>query len=134
MKSIRIRTNKRVEIIDITSKVEDILKDTNIDDGIAVIFTKHTTTALAINEYEPGLIQDLENMLEKLVPENAGYLHDRIDNNADSHLRAMLLNSFLVIPIMSKKLGLGTWQRILFLELDGPREREITISVISQNE
>ncbi|HDI72542.1 MAG TPA: YjbQ family protein, partial [Candidatus Altiarchaeales archaeon] len=94
-----------------------------------LIFTEHTTSGLTINENESGLISDMENILKKLVPEDR-YEHDRIDNNADSHLRSLLLEHSLLLPVSDKKLQLGTWQRVFFVELDGPRSRNISVRVI----
>jgi len=71
------------------------------------------------------------NLLERLVPQAAGYLHDRSDGNAHAHLRAALLGSSIVIPVEQKRLALGTWQRILFLELDGPRRRKVFVKAVA---
>ncbi|ADB57453.1 secondary thiamine-phosphate synthase enzyme YjbQ [Archaeoglobus profundus] len=127
---IEIKTSRRVEIVDITDKVREIVDKHSVRDGIAVVYTKHTTTAIIINENESGLKEDVISVLEKLIPTNAGYMHDRIDNNADSHLRAILLGNSVVIPITDGKLDLGTWQRIMFVELDGPRTRKVIVKVI----
>ncbi len=127
---IEIKTSKRVEVVDITDKVREIVEKHDVKDGIAVVFTKHTTTAIIINENESGLKEDVINVLERLIPTNAGYMHDRIDNNADSHLRAILLGNSVVVPITDGKLDLGTWQRIMFIELDGPRTRRVIVKVI----
>ncbi|AGK60787.1 secondary thiamine-phosphate synthase enzyme [Archaeoglobus sulfaticallidus PM70-1] len=129
---IQIRTSKRVEIIDITSRVAEEVERSGIREGIAVIYTKHTTTGIVINEGESGLLKDIENMLSKLVPQNQGYIHDRIDNNADAHLRAVLLGNSAVVPVSDGRLELGTWQSILFIELDGPRNRSVVVKVIGQ--
>ena len=128
---IEIRTNREFEIIDITSKVQKIVEESDIQEGIAVIFTKHTTTALIVNENERGLLSDIGLLLESSAPRGKGYLHDRIDSNAHAHLRAILLNSSVVIPIKDKKLELGTWQSILFVELDGPRARKVVVKLCS---
>jgi len=98
--------------------------------GIAVIYTPHTTTALIVNEAESGLLEDIVEVLQKLIPKGAGYKHDRIDDNADAHLRACILGNSLVIPVENGRLVLGTWQRILFVELDGPRRRRVYVKVI----
>ncbi|WP_456327233.1 secondary thiamine-phosphate synthase enzyme YjbQ [Archaeoglobus sp.] len=127
---IEIKTSKRIEVVDITDKVREIVEKHDVKDGIAVVFTKHTTTAIIINENESGLKEDVINVLERLIPTNAGYMHDRIDNNADSHLRAILLGNSVVVPITDGKLDLGTWQRIMFIELDGPRTRRVIVKVI----
>lgn len=128
-KEINISTSKRLEFVDITSQINEFVKDSRIEDGAILIFTKHTTSGLTINENESGLISDMENILKKLVPEDR-YEHDRIDNNADSHLRSLLLEHSLLLPISDKKLQLGTWQRIFFVELDGPRSRNILMRII----
>jgi secondary thiamine-phosphate synthase enzyme len=129
---MKIDTNLAVELIDITDYVIAEVNKSSIRNGICVVSTPHTTTAIIINENEPGLLSDMFNLLNKLVPPGAGYNHDRIDNNADSHLRAMLLGSSETIPIIDGKLVLGTWQRIFFVELDGPRQRKANITLIKQ--
>jgi secondary thiamine-phosphate synthase enzyme len=85
-----------------------------------------------INENESGLVSDIMQLLEKLVPAHAGYLHDRIDNNADAHLKATLLGSSETIPVVNGELLLGTWQSIFLAEFDGPRAREINVTVIGK--
>jgi secondary thiamine-phosphate synthase enzyme len=128
---MQIKTGKRIELIDITNRVKDELKDTGVQNGICVISTKHTTTSIIINENESGLVSDIIELLNKLVPGHAGYAHDRIDNNADSHLKALLLGSSEIIPVIDGHLQLGTWQSIFLAEMDGPRTRDITVTVIS---
>ncbi|WP_370572575.1 secondary thiamine-phosphate synthase enzyme YjbQ [Methanomethylovorans sp.] len=129
---MKIDTNLAVELIDITDDVITNVNKSSIRNGICVVSTPHTTTAIIINENEPGLLSDMFNLLNKLVPPGAGYNHDRIDNNADSHLRAMLLGSSETIPIVDGKIVLGTWQRIFFVELDGPRQRKANVTLIKQ--
>lgn len=125
-----VRTGSRIEIVDITSKVKDFVKETGKFDGIALIHTKHTTTAIIVNESESRLNEDILSIVKKLIPTGAGYKHDQIDNNADAHLRAIFLGNSVVIPISDGRLDLGTWQSILFIELDGPRTRRIIVKVI----
>jgi len=127
---MRIDTNRAVELIDITDDVLAEVYKSSIQNGICLVSTTHTTTAIIINENEPGLLSDMFNLLNKLVPPGAGYNHDLIDNNADSHLRAMLLGSSETVPIVDGKLVLGTWQRIFFVELDGPRQRKVHITLV----
>ena len=126
---ITIKTKSRIEIVDITSEVEELVEKSGVDEGISLVYTKHTTTALVINEAESGLLDDILYIIQKIVPPNS-YKHDRIDNNADAHLRATLLGNSVVIPVLNKKLELGTWQRILFIELDGPRTRKVLVKVV----
>jgi secondary thiamine-phosphate synthase enzyme len=126
--TIEIPTKEKFQILDITDEVQKKVWEGKLKHGIAVVFTKHTTTGLMINEPEEGLLQDFKNKMKELVPKGADYLHDRIDHNAHSHLRAsLLLNSELVIPVDEGELLLGTWQRILFVELDGPRHRRVLV-------
>lgn len=132
MERIEIGTRESTELIDITGKVKEIvkIKSGGVESGICVIFTKHTTSGIIINENEAGLKRDILAFLNELIPKGRGYLHDRIDNNAHSHLRAVLLGSSVTIPIEKGELALGTWQSIFFVECDGPRRREIYVKVI----
>jgi len=125
---IKIRTKSRIEIIDITRDVENLVD--NVEEGIALIYTPHTTTAIIVNEAESGLLEDILDTIQRLVPP-AEYKHNRIDNNADAHLRATILGNSAIVPITNGKLDLGTWQRILFVELDGPRTRKVLVRVVS---
>jgi len=129
---IEIDTHKPVEVIDITSSIERALQQSKIEDGICLVYTLHTTTGLAINESDPDLVQDILRLLSLLVPQGKGYLHDKSDGNAHAHMRSMLLGNSVVIPVEQKKLILGTWQRVLFFELDGPRRRKILVRGISE--
>ncbi|WP_407415894.1 secondary thiamine-phosphate synthase enzyme YjbQ [Methanobrevibacter sp.] len=118
-KKVILNTNKNFEIIDITSKIN---QEIDIESGIANIFSKHSTSAIVVNESESGLLADLELMLTDLVSDKYSWKHDRIDNNAKSHLKSFLLSSSETIPVSNGKLDLGTWQSVFFIELDGPRK------------
>ncbi|MEM0350358.1 MAG: secondary thiamine-phosphate synthase enzyme YjbQ [Archaeoglobaceae archaeon] len=126
MISIEIKTRNRNEIVDITEKVEEFLKGS----GIALIFTPHTTASVILNEAESRLLSDIINVLEKLVPKNLDYKHNEIDDNADAHIKASLLGNSVIVPFENGKLQLGTWQRILFVEFDGPRNRRVYVKVL----
>ena len=128
--SFKINTNKNFEIIDITSKINELI---DIEEGIVSIFSKHSTSALVVNENEQGLLSDFEFMLSNLVTDKYSYRHDRIDNNAKSHLKSFLLSSSECLPIKNSKLDLGTWQSVFFIELDGPRRsRTITLTMVGE--
>jgi len=127
---MKIDTRKPVDVMDITALVAQQLQESGLESGICLVYTVHTTTGLAVNEADDALIRDILNLLEKLAPEGAGYQHDRSDGNAHAHLRATLLGNSVVLPFEKSKLLLGTWQRILFFELDGPRRRNVFIKVI----
>ena len=128
--SIKINTNKNFEIIDITSKINELI---DVENGIISIFSKHSTSAIVVNENESGLLSDLEFMLDNLVSDKFSYQHDRIDDNAKSHLKSFLLSSSECLPIKNGRLDLGTWQSVFFIELDGPRHnRTISLTIIGE--
>ena len=128
--SFNINTNKKFEIIDIPSQINNLIA---IENGIVSIFSKHSTSAIVVNENEKGLLNDLEFMLDNLVSDKFSYNHDRIDNNARSHLKSFLLSSSESLPIKNKKLDLGTWQSVFFIELDGPRSnRTVTLTMVGE--
>lgn len=127
---IEIETKRSIEVVDITSQVQKAVEDSKLESGLCLVFTLHTTTGVAINEGEPGLIQDILNLMSTLVPRGAGYMHDRSDGNAHAHLQAVLLGNSATIPVERGRLILGTWQRILFLELDGPRQRRVYVKMV----
>jgi len=127
-KKLILNSSRNFEIIDITSLIND---EIDIKSGIVNIFSKHSTSAIVVNENESGLLQDLGLMLGDLVSDNYSWLHDRIDNNAKSHLKSFLLSSSETIPISNGKLDLGTWQSVFFVELDGPRKnRTVNLTFI----
>ena len=141
-KIIDIQTHQGINIHNITPQIESVVASTSIQNGYVLIFSRHTTTALAVNEDEERLIQDIKVFLEKLAPLNDRYLHNDLHlrpnippdepKNAHSHLMAMMLNNTEIIPIMDGKLGLGTYQSILFFELDGARNRTILCQVCGE--
>ena len=127
-----VKTHQRVEIIDITPQLKTALKRTGIKTGLVTIFSRHSTSGIVINENESGLVEDFKNALESLVPTRKSYNHNRIDNNADSHIRSFIIGSSETIPIEDGSLGLGTWQSAFFVELDGPRNRKVTLTFIGK--
>ena len=130
---INLDTSKRIEILDISLEVQEIINESKLANGIVNIYSKHSTSAIVVNENESGLLTDYEKILSNLVPENNNYNHDIIDNNADSHLRSLFLGVSETISFRENKLGLGTWQSIFFIELDGPRsKRTVEITIIGE--
>ncbi|MDZ7959276.1 MAG: secondary thiamine-phosphate synthase enzyme YjbQ [Aulosira sp. DedQUE10] len=135
---IEIATDEGINIHNITPQIQDFIASTSIQNGQALVFSQHTTTALAINENEERLLEDIKVFLRKLAPESERYLHNDLhlrivpENepmNAHSHLMAMVLSTSEVIPIVDRKLALGTWQSVLFFELDGPRKRTVFVQI-----
>ena len=128
-KKLILNTNKNFEIIDITSMIN---QEIDIDSGIVNVFSKHSTSAIVVNENESGLLADLELLLSDLVSDKYSWKHDNIDNNAKSHLKSFLLSSSETIPITHGKLDLGTWQSVFFIELDVTRKnRIVNLKIIS---
>jgi secondary thiamine-phosphate synthase enzyme len=96
------------------------------------IYSKHSTSGVFINENESGLLDDFMDAIQLIVPTNGNFQHNRIDNNADSHLRSFLIGCNETIPFEEAKMSLGTWQSVFFLEFDGPRTRHIKITIIGE--
>ena len=124
------------DIIDITNNVEKILLESKLKNGIITLFVVGSTAAITTIEYEPGLKQDFPNMLEKIAPKGIEYHHDNTwhDGNGHSHLKASLIGPSLTIPFINGQTSLGTWQQIVFVEMDTrSRERKIVVQIIGNN-
>lgn len=132
-KEITFPTSKEIELVNITSKVEKILEESEVKEGICILFAPHATGMLIINEDEPGLKEDILQSLQRIIPKKANYRHDEIDDNAFSHILSALIGTEKVIPIKNGRLQLGTWQEIFFVETDGPRERRRVLITIIGN-
>ena len=126
MKEFTIKTRERIEFVDITDNVQ---KAVDIENGICLVFATHATCAIFLNEYEPRIVKDYRTILETIVPPK-NYYHNQIDDNADSHLRSALIGQGKTIPVRNSKLHLGTWQRIILVELDGPRSRNVVVQTV----
>ena len=126
---LEVRSDERVEILDVTPDVEAVVPD-DLDAGVCVAFVPHTTAGIVVNEDEDRLRDDLIGWLEGFAPRGGGYRHDEIDDNADAHLRAVLLGESVSLPVRDGALALGTWQSVLFVECDGPRRRSLDVSVL----
>ncbi len=140
---LKLKTKKELEILKITDKIREIVSGTKIENGVLNIFSKHTTMAIKINEYEPQLLRDIEWFMKSLAPEERDYFHDNFElrkdcsagepANAKGHLRSLILETFQMIPILDSKLQLGRYQQIFAIETSGPREREIVVQVVGEN-
>lgn len=128
MLEFTIKTTKHNEIIDITDKVNSLIK--NVKEGIAVVYVAHATASIIINEnYDPKIRDDIINCLDKLIP-NGIWKHDIVDNNAAAHIKSTILGPSETLIIKDGKLVLGRWQSLALVELDGPRQRKILIKII----
>jgi secondary thiamine-phosphate synthase enzyme len=124
MAEFNVSTDERLSVCDITDRVERALPDDA--SGTVTVFVEHTTAGIAINEAEPRLLSDFEDALAEMVPDD-GWAHDDIDDNADSHVRSLLVGPSETIPVEDGSLALGTWQSVLLVECDGPRTRTVRV-------
>jgi secondary thiamine-phosphate synthase enzyme len=138
---LEIQTEQGICIRNITPQIVKILEATAFKTGQVLVFSRHTTTALAINENEERLLEDIKRHLGKLAPESETYLHNDLHlrdvppdepMNAHSHLMAMMLSTSEVIPVVDGQLALGTWQSVLFFDLDGPRKRTVSVQITGE--
>jgi len=127
---ISISTSKKQELIDIADKVNAIVKKSNVKEGLCNIFAMHATAAIIINENaDPNICLDTIDALNNLVP-SGKWRHDKLDGNADAHIKSTILGPSETIPIKNSELQLGTWQSPMLVELDGPRDRKIIVQVL----
>jgi secondary thiamine-phosphate synthase enzyme len=133
--SIQLDAKADMDLIDITGKIEEKLSSAGLKEGNVTVFTKSSTSAIITMEYEPGLLKDIPEALERLFPSDKRYAHDSTwgDGNGFSHVRASFLSPSLTVPFRNGKLLLGTWQHVVFLHLDNkPRNREIFLQFVGE--
>jgi len=129
LKEFNISTKERYQLIDITEKVEEIVQRSEIKNGLVLVFVSHSTAGIILTENESGLKEDWLKVLKKLVSD-FDFLHNRIDNNADSHILSGLIGQGKTLAIENGRLIRGTWQQIFLVEFDGPRTRKVIIKII----
>jgi len=116
-------------MLDITRQVAEVVSAAELDEGICSVYVTHATAAVVINENDdPNVCLDVLDALDKLIPEGS-WRHDRVDNNAAAHIKAAILGPGETIPIRERRLQLGTWQAIMVVELDGPKQRRVVVTV-----
>lgn len=122
-----VSTDARLELVDVTDRVAAVVPN-DVDAGTCHVYSRHTTAGVLVQEAEQRLIEDVTSFLGDLVPDE-GHRHDELDGNADSHLRASLIGPDATVPVTDGSLALGRWQSICLVECDGPRERELVVTV-----
>ncbi|OGS57259.1 MAG: secondary thiamine-phosphate synthase enzyme [Euryarchaeota archaeon RBG_19FT_COMBO_56_21] len=130
---IGLKTSAKDEVVDITAKVQDIVTESRVRKGLACIFVVGSTAAVTTVEHESGLVQDMQDAMERLYPKDVEYEHHRRwgDGNGHSHIRASFVGPSLTVPVTDGALVLGTWQQIVFMEFDNkPRTREVVVQVV----
>ena len=126
---ISIKTNDKVEFVDITSKIQNAVKKTGVDSGLVMIHIPHTTAAVTINENaDPDVAADIKKEINKIIPFDDNYAH--LEGNSAAHIKSSLFGVDQTVIIKNKKLLLGTWQGIYFCEFDGPRSRNVYLKII----
>jgi secondary thiamine-phosphate synthase enzyme len=136
-----IQTERGPQFVDITDRVEEVARQSGVCNGFAVVFSKHTTAAIRINENEPALLSDMERMLEEIAPSCARYRHNECGHdfstngerpNGHSHCQHLLLGASEAVPLVDGKLLVGQWQRIFLIELDRARDREVVVQFVGE--
>ena len=132
MEEIRLRTERRTQVVDITAQVQQALGGPN-GASAALVYVPHTTAGVTINENsDPAVARDFERALERMVGDDWGWEHvEAGEENAPSHIRAALMSPQVLVPVSEGKLALGTWQGIFFCEFDGPRERTVLVTPLT---
>ena len=126
-----VETRDAKQCIDLTDRVRAVVKRAGVEAGLCHVMVLHSTAAVVVNEFDdPNIGKDLLSALDRAVPDHAGWLHDRIDDNAHAHIKATLLGPSELVPVKGGDLLLGTWQRILLVELDGPRSRKLSVTIL----
>ena len=126
-------TDKHREYINITGKVEQAVQKSGVREGMVLISAMHITAAVYVNDAESGLIQDIEEWLQKLAPEGPDYHHHRTgEDNGDAHLKSLLMHHQVILPITNGKLDLGPWQQVYYAEFDGQRRKRAIIKVMGE--
>jgi secondary thiamine-phosphate synthase enzyme len=129
VKYINVKSKARIEFIDITEMVQDVVKDAGIVKGVCFLFVPHTTAGITINEgADPSVQRDILNSLNRLIPHEMNYFHR--EGNADAHIKSTLVGTSVHVIVEDGKLLLGTWQSIFFCEFDGPRHRRVAAKFI----
>ena len=130
MLTFQIATKSREAMIDITSRLEELARESGVQSGLMTVYTPHTTTGLTINEgADPDVCRDILAHLRAMVPQHAGFRH--AEGNSDAHIKATIFGSSVQVIIDGGRLTLGTWQRVFLGEFDGPRTRTIRVKILS---
>ena len=129
MKTLRIKTARRTQFVDITREVESVVLDSRVSSGVCYVYVPHTTAGVAINEHaDPDVARDIEGIFDRLIPHEGPYRH--AEGNTDSHMKAILTGTSQALLVENGKLQLGTWQGIFLCEFDGPRVRTVFVKVV----
>ena len=130
METLSVKTHDRVEMLDITNKVRDVVASSGVKEGVCVVYVPHTTAGVTINESaDPDVAVDIKDALNRVIPFSAGYHH--AEGNSAAHIKSSMVGASEHIIVTKGGLNLGTWQGIFFCEFDGPRSRKVHVKVIN---
>ena len=130
---LTFQTEHRREYVNITAEVEAALTDSGVREGMVLVSAMHITAAIYVNDAEAGLIQDLDEWLDRLAPARPGYRHHRTgEDNAEAHLKNLLLHHQVIVPVTAGALDLGPWQQIYYAEFDGQRPKRVIVKVMGE--
>jgi secondary thiamine-phosphate synthase enzyme len=126
-------TKKRREFVNVTDKAEQVLDKSGVREGMMLVSAMHITAGVYINDAEDGLIQDIEEWLNRLAPEGVDYRHHRTgETNGDAHLKNLLIGHQVIIPVTRGKLDLGPWQQLYYAEFDGQRRKRVVVKIMGE--
>jgi secondary thiamine-phosphate synthase enzyme len=129
MKTLRIKTSKRTQFVDITREIEHAVRDSGVGNGLCYVYVPHTTAGVVINEHaDPDVARDVEGIFDRLVSHEGPYRH--AEGNTDSHMKAIITGTGQTIFVENGKLALGTWQGVFLCEFDGPRQRSVHVKIV----
>lgn len=134
-RELHVASRGENDVVDLTEEVQNAVKEAGLSNGVVTVFVPGSTAALTTMEFEPGLVKDFPDMLERVSPRNGEYEHQKTwsDNNGHSHVKAALVGPSLTVPFVKGNLTLGTWQQIVFVELDiRPRTRKIVLQIVGE--
>jgi secondary thiamine-phosphate synthase enzyme len=132
-KYLWFNTRKRREYVNVTMEVEKTVSESGIQEGMALVSAMHITAGVYVNDDEPGIIQDIDEMLEKLAPYGKAYRHHQTgEDNGDAHLKSLLVHHQVILPVTNGKLDLGPWQQVYYAEFDGQRKKRVVIKVMGE--
>lgn len=128
-KTYTVETKSRFEVVRITRIVEEAVSESGVENGHVLVFVPHATAAVAVNEYEPRIVEDYLLWVKNVFPPGSGWKHDEVDDNAHAHIASLVIGPARVLPISNGRTVRGAWQEVLLLEFDGPRRRTVVVQV-----
>ncbi len=130
MKTLRVKTTSRIEMVDVTAEVQRLVSEEDVNEGICLVYCPHTTAGVIINEHaDPSVAEDIASALSEQYPHRKAWRH--LEGNADAHVKSAVVGISVMVPITGGRLALGTWQGIFFCEFDGPRSRQLYVQILS---